>query len=86
MNKVLLVVMVFLAVASMNVSSVSAKAKNCTTGVKAAKTIPDVTYPFTFECQHCSMKITIKTKDDWNKTCNPCACGVTNLDCYKPAK
>jgi hypothetical protein len=57
---------------------------------KNDKPIPDVKLPFTFTCPHCSMKITIKTKDDWKKDCPDCACGVNNLGCYydslKPKK
>jgi hypothetical protein len=49
---------------------------------KGSKPIPDVKLPFTFTCPHCSMKITIKTKDDWTKDCPDCACGVNNLGCY----
>jgi hypothetical protein len=53
---------------------------------KAGKpAIPDVTYPFTFVCTHCGMKITIKSAADWNKPCLPCACGLKNIQCYKPS-
>jgi hypothetical protein len=49
---------------------------------KGDKPIPDVKYPFSFACPHCTMKITIKTKDDWKKDCPNCACGVNQLGCY----
>jgi hypothetical protein len=52
----------------------------------AAKTAPDVTLPYTFTCPHCGMKITIKTAADWNKSCQTCACGKTNLGCYNDIK
>ena len=49
---------------------------------KVAHTPPAVALPYTFICPHCGIKITIKTAADWNKDCNSCACGKTNLGCY----
>jgi hypothetical protein len=49
----------------------------------STRTVPDVTYPFTFTCQHCGMTITVKSKSDWLKSCEQCACGESNLGCYK---
>lgn len=52
----------------------------------AAKAPPSVTLPYTFECPHCNMKITVKTLADWKKDCQTCACGTTNLGCYHEKK
>jgi len=48
--------------------------------------IPDVTYPYTFVCAHCGIKITVKTKDDWLKPCPVCPCSTTTLACLPKAK
>ena len=90
MKKLLTFAVMGLMVCSLNTAYASGK-KVCTPDTKAAasktsKAIPDVKLPFTFNCQHCQMKITIKTADDWSKSCGPCACGVTNLECYKEPK
>ncbi len=90
MKKLLTITMIGVLACSLNASYASGK-KVCTPGTKtsAAKTskaLPDVKLPFTFNCQHCQMKITITTAADWSKSCGPCACGVTNLECYKPPK
>ena len=58
---------------------------------KAATTAPspsatDVTYPYTFVCVHCGMKMTIKSKADWGKGCNACACGMKSSDCLPKKK
>jgi len=88
MKKLFTAAMVVLAITSMTGGAASAKNKKCEPSTKTATTatIPDVTLPFTFVCQHCAMKITIKTKEDWSKSCGPCACGVSNLECYKQPK
>ena len=52
----------------------------------APKLPPIVSLPYTFECPHCNMKITIKTPADWKKDCLTCACGTTNLGCYHEKK
>ena len=87
MKKLIAIAVVGLIAGSMNVANASGK-KHCCPPVatKAAKAIPDVTYPFTFKCDHCGMTITVKSKDDWMKSCEQCACGASNLDCYKPKK
>ena len=46
---------------------------------------PDVTYPYTFICVHCGMKMTVKSKADWKKSCDQCACGMAFTDC-RPKK
>ena len=52
----------------------------------SSKVPPTVSLPYTFECPHCNMKITIKTPADWKKDCLTCACGTTNLGCYREKK
>jgi len=46
----------------------------------------DVALPATFNCQHCGMTMTVKTKDDWKKSCEACACGSSNTECYTEKK
>ena len=90
MKKLLTVAMIGLLACSLTGADAFGK-KVCNPAPKAAaaktaKTTPDVKLPFTFNCQHCQMKITIKTAADWSKDCGPCACGVSNLECYKQPK
>lgn len=90
MKKLLTIAMIGVLATSLNaayasgqtVSTLDTKASS----TKTAKALPDVKLPFTFTCQHCGLKITIKTVADWSKDCSMCACGVTNLGCYKPPK
>jgi len=57
-----------------------------TKSAPATLVIPDVTYPYTFVCVHCGIKITVKSKADWMKPCPVCPCGTTTLGCLPKAK
>ncbi len=54
---------------------------------KKLPAIPDVKYPYTFICDHCGIKVTVKSPADWMKPCPACECSVHTIDCLpKPKK
>ena len=53
---------------------------------KAVSSLPAAALPYTFKCPHCGLNITIKSPADWNKDCMTCACGKSNLGCYRDIK
>jgi len=73
-----------LAVAAMIAVAMPSTSFGASSAAPAAA--PEVKLPYTFICPHCDMKITVKSKDEWAKSCTPCPCGTTNLGCYKAIK
>lgn len=59
-------------------------------GTQATAVVPSpaqpITYPYTFTCTHCGVKVTVKNADEWKKACEACACGMSNADCAPKKK
>lgn len=66
-------------------NSAPAKTTPAATAV-VPKGAPDVTYPYTFTCSHCGIKMTVKSPAEWKMGCDACACGMKKSDCAPKKK
>lgn len=67
-------------------SPIAAKAEKTTKTNTNPPAASDIKYPYTFICEHCHMKITVKNADELKKECQGCPCGMTNEKCMPKKK